>query len=196
MLGNGQVLVPRRVLFQFLFGKVGHILAIYRNHLVFLVEQFDVLRLPLILLQLAEKDESAVTINVDIYALHSESLSDSSLHLADAAAFFEADISECATLPVGDEIAIFAAFDGDIDEFVNRETTGPSCGMVNERALPASSLFGQLTSPDIGALLSEEAAVIMPFREVSVHWPALTKLNYGLTCKFLFGAAIDMIAEG
>lgn len=34
----------------------------------------------------------------------------------------------------------------------------------------------------------------MPFREISVNWPAFAELNYVLPCKFLFGVAIDMVA--
>lgn len=57
------------------------------------------------------------------------------------------------------------------------------------------SWLGQLTSPDIGVVLSEEAAIIVPFGEVSIHWPALAQLDYAVAGKFLLGATIDMVAE-
>lgn len=57
-----------------------------------------------------------------------------------------------------------------------------------------SSQLSVLTSPNVGALSGEEAAVITPFREVSVNWPAFAQLHYALPCKFLFSAAIDMVA--
>lgn len=56
--------------------------------------------------------------------------------------------------------------------------------------LPFSELR-RLTGPNVGAVLSEEATVIVPFRKVCVDWPASAKLGYTLSCKYLSRATIN-----
>lgn len=85
------------------------------------------MRLPLIVLQLTKENESAVAIDVDRDASDRESLRDRRLHLPDAATFAEVDIGQCATFPMCDEIAVRAALDRNLDEFVDGETAGPRC---------------------------------------------------------------------
>lgn len=129
MLCYRQVLIPWCILFQFFFGEIRHSLAVHWNDLILLVKELDVLYLPLVVLHPAE-DESAVAVNVDRDTLQNESLSDCSLHFADASIFAEIDIGEGAVFPVRDEVAVGAAFHRDINELVNWESARPSCAFM------------------------------------------------------------------
>lgn len=89
VLRDGQVLVAICVLVQLLLLEkmFGERLAINGDSLVLFIEQFDILRLPLLSLQLTEEDEAAVAVNIDRNTLHDEALGDGRLHLADTTPF-------------------------------------------------------------------------------------------------------------
>lgn len=89
VLRDGQVLVAICVLVQLLLLEkmLGERLAINGDSLVLFIEQFDVLRLPLLSLLLTEEDEAAVAVNIDRNTLHDEALGDGRLHLADTTPF-------------------------------------------------------------------------------------------------------------
>lgn len=127
VLGDGQVLVALGILFQLLLGEVGDGLAVDGDHLVLLVEELDVLCLPLAVLDLAEEDESAVALDVDGDTLDREALRDRGLHLADAALLGQVDVGQRAVLSVHDEVAVRAALDRDGNEVFDRQATGPGC---------------------------------------------------------------------
>jgi hypothetical protein len=124
-LRHAQVLISLRVFIQLLLREIRHILAVDGNNLVLLVEQLDVLGLPLAVLKLAEEDEAAIALDVDGDALHGEALGDGRLHLADAALLGEVDVGEGAVFAVHDEVAVSTAFDADFDEVFDREAAGP-----------------------------------------------------------------------
>ena len=48
------------------------------------------------------------------------------------------------------------------------------------------------TCEDKGALLSEEAAVIVPFRGVPVDWPAFADFGHAVTVEDVFNRAVDV----
>lgn len=125
VLRSTEILVPLSVLVQLLLAECRNILAVDWDHLVLLVEELDILRLPLIVLELDEEDESAIALDVDWNALEGNSLCDCGLHLADTSLLGKVDVGECAVLAVHDEVAVGSAFYRDIDELINCEATGP-----------------------------------------------------------------------
>jgi len=139
VLGSGQVLVSFRVLVQLFLGERGNVLAVDWDHLVLLVEELDVLRLPLSVLDLGEEDEPAVALNVDWDALEDESLRDGGLHLSNTSLLGQVDVGERAVLSVHDEVAVLSALDRHVDEVFNGKATGPCWEIVSWRHSTARS---------------------------------------------------------
>lgn len=130
VLSISQVLVTIGVLLELLLWNLGK-LSIDSDDLVLLVEELDPLRLPLAVFDESEEDKSAVTFYIDWDTMETESLCDGGLHLADASLCFQVDVGECAIFSVHDEVAVGSTFYRYFDEFLDCETTGPSCMMLD-----------------------------------------------------------------
>ena len=115
----GKVLVALVVLVERALGDLGGVFAVHRDHLVLLVEELDVLGLPLAVLDQAEEDEAAIALDIAGDALDvGEALRDGGLHLADAALLRDVDVGQRPVLAVHDEVALRAALFGYVDKVV------------------------------------------------------------------------------
>lgn len=139
-LSGTEVLVAGGDLLQLLLGEDGSSAAIGGDHLVLLVEQLDVLCLPLpgLGVLLAEEDEATVAINVELGGfgvggsaitasggVELEAVRDGGLHLADGTVVVAGQLDQSAALTVHDENALLLASLGDSNEVVDRLGAAP-----------------------------------------------------------------------
>lgn len=125
VLSSTEVLVSLSILVQLLLWDMWYGLSIHWDHLVLFVEELHKLSLPLTILDLDEEDEPAIAFDVDGNALEKESLRDCGLHLPNTSLLGEIDVGKGAVLTVHNEVAVGSAFDGNLNEFFDGQTTRP-----------------------------------------------------------------------
>lgn len=137
-LRRGEVAVALGERAQQLGGEGGGAVAVDGHDLVLLVEELDVLGLPLGVLLDAEEDEAAVAVDVVLGPLGAEDaglrrrspepLRDGRFHLADSALRVRGrQLDQGPALAVHDEVAAVLAALGDGDEVVNGLALAPGC---------------------------------------------------------------------
>ena len=126
-LRHRKVPVPLRIRAQLELVPLRYSLAIDWNYLVLLVEELDVLGLPLLgsRLLLTKEDKAAVAVDIVCHAALVEAMGDGCLHLSNGSGTAVAEFSQSAAFTVHDEDAVLLALLGHFDEFVNRQGAAP-----------------------------------------------------------------------
>ena len=89
-----------------------------------LIDYLLELALPIPILDLANEDESAVVLDVELDPLQMEALADCRLHLGHSALFGEIKLDQCAAFFVHDEV-FGAALDGDSNKVIDGHSARP-----------------------------------------------------------------------
>jgi hypothetical protein len=90
-----------------------------------LIDYLLELALPMPIFDLAEEDESAVGLDVELDPLQMEALVDCRLHLGHSALFGEIKLDQCAAFFVHDEVSFGAALDGDSNKVIDGHSARP-----------------------------------------------------------------------